>query len=222
MTDVTIDNSRRTVYKQLFIIKLNKKIKSMIDGIGKVPKYINERLDKEYSALKGFTKGTCVKLDYSDSKTKETDGDDVRYRSEGIYIWDGNKVIDLLFDDDGPYSQYGTVPSNFLAIDQFPIDFFTYPRFRIHSAVNWVKFSMDDYKDLIENFDQEDGVSFTTFTRKGKTYTIGFFVDDKTPNESVRSWKPMIERGDPIPFNPDIRGEIELRGDPSLQLFFQT
>ncbi len=102
------------------------------------------------------------------------------YRNEGKYIYDGKKLVDLEYRGD----EYGSVPSNFHVIEEFPIHYWT--DIIVHNHIVW--FNIQPYiPEIMENLvkkdldDDEFDIYESSFTYKGEKYNMVFMymnIDD--------------------------------------------
>lgn len=106
------------------------------------------------------------------------------YRNDGVYMYDGKKIVDLNYDID----DYGSVSQEFLAIDEFPLDYFV--DVIDHNQI--INIDVNEYtdqlqKNLSEDMFIDDMYRVTSFIgRDQKLYKVYVLLEDK---DDPINWK---------------------------------
>lgn len=132
------------------------------------------------------------------------------YRNEYMFIFDGNVVEHLDYDVD----DYGSIPSQYEVLTEFPIDYFhTNPvRHIVHNRIVWFDISFVR-EQLLENLVSIGNWSKSVFEYKGVEYTVYFGENDidKTVQFLTERTLTCFERG-------DVTGEIAEEFDISNEI----
>lgn len=90
------------------------------------------------------------------------DAEVIQYRNDGMFIFDGKKMLVL----DSDLDEYGAVPKSFLTFTEFPVRYLTAAL--EHNSIHHIDLS----KFQVEKSRSEDGLYVYSFFHDGKKYTI--------------------------------------------------
>lgn len=161
---IAIDYPRQTIFKDLYLknpkrlymlLSMNSKIVEMeeedfpallkidttelsIEIADLITKYITPQFIRENN----LKRGDVLHLEW-----------EITYRNEGKYLWDGEKVVLLDYEDD----DYGSVPKEF-AFPEFRPDYFS----ESIAHNNIVRLTSEKVQEMINNFDVETQTSYIT------------------------------------------------------------
>lgn len=159
------------------------------------------------------------------------------YRNDGIFIWDGQKMLDLESNQD----DYGNLPQQFKAITEFPIDYFHWNSKASICHNSYVWFDPKPVVDqimanwsygLIDEVAMEDlRVFHSSFKLNGVTYRIIGDTEDVNfgePSEDnadnikscIQAYNDLLESGKPFPFRSQSHDEYVNQDPTGHTLYF--